>query len=153
MLVGVRVRLGAVPRKIVLMAMMLVVSMRVSVCQHLVSVQVPVAFGEMQRNADRHQDRCYPEKRIRRLSEQRKRRGCPDKGGGRKISAGPRGAELAQRRHEKSKADSIAKQADQSSSCSDLRYRQDRSKDRRRAKVHRSGRQTFDARDLDRVSG
>src|SRR6266704_4366083 len=27
------------------------------------------------------------------------------------------------------------------------------SKDRRRAKVHRSGRQTFDTRDLDRVSG
>ena len=94
MFVGVRVRLGAVPRKIVLMAMMLVMSMGVSVRQRLVPVQVPVALGEMQRNADRHQDRCDPEKRIRRLAKQRKRRGCPDKRGGRKISAGPRGAEL-----------------------------------------------------------
>lgn len=79
--VSVRVGLGAVPRKIVLMAMMLVMSMGVSVRQRLVPVQVPVAFGEMQRHADRHQYRCYPEKRIRRLTEQCKGRGCPDKRG------------------------------------------------------------------------
>ena len=79
MFVTVRVRLGAIPRKIVLMAMMLVMGMGVSVRQRLVPVQVPVAFGEMQRNADRHQGRCDPEKRIRRLAEQRKRRGCTDK--------------------------------------------------------------------------
>ena len=79
MFVTVRVRLGAIPRKIVLMAMMLVMGMGVSVRQRLVPVQVPVAFGEMQRNADRHQDRCDPEKRIRRLAEQSKRRSCTDK--------------------------------------------------------------------------
>src|SRR5467141_4189855 len=107
MFVTVRVRLGTIPRKIVLMAMMLVMSMGVCVRQRLVPVQVPVAFGEMQRNADRHQDRCYPEKRVRRLAKQRKRRGCPDKRGGRKIGAGPRSAEQPQRHHEKSKADSI----------------------------------------------
>src|SRR6266852_7091053 len=133
---SVRVRLGTVPGKIVLMAMMLVMSMGVSVRQRLVPVQVPVAFGEMQRNADRHQDRCGPEKSIRRLAKQRKRRGCPDKRGGRKISAGPRGAELPQRHHEKSKADSIAEQADQSSNGGDLRRRQRRSKGRRNAEVH-----------------
>src|SRR5260221_1379510 len=127
MFVSMRVRLGAVPRKIVLVAMMLVMSMGVSVRQRLVPVQVSVAFGEVQRNADRHQDRCDPEKRIRRLAEQRKRRGCPDKRGGRKISAGPRSAELPQRHHEKSKADSVAEQADQSSGSSDLPRRQGRS--------------------------
>ena len=78
-LVSVRVRLGAVPSKIVLMAMMLVVRVGVNVRQRLVPVQVPVAFGEMQRNADRHQDRCDPEKRIWRLAEQSKRRSCTDK--------------------------------------------------------------------------
>ena len=79
MFVTVRVRLGAVPDKIVLMAMMRVMGMGVSVRQRLVPVQVPVAFGEMQRHADRHQDCCDPEKRIRRLAEQRKGRGCADK--------------------------------------------------------------------------
>jgi len=92
MLVSVRVRLGAVPREIVLVAVMLVMSMGVCVRQRLVPVQVPVTLGEMQRNAGRHQDRCYPEGRVRRLAKQRKGRGCPDKRSGRKISAGPRGA-------------------------------------------------------------
>jgi len=47
MFVSMRVRLGAVPRKIVLVAMMLVMSMGVSVRQRLVPVQVSVAFGEV----------------------------------------------------------------------------------------------------------
>src|SRR5439155_23590064 len=153
MLVTVRVRLGAVPRKIVFMAMMLVMGVGVCMRQRLVPVQVPVAFGEMQRNADRHQDRRYPEKRVGRLAKQRKRRGRPDKRGGRKISAGPSSAELPQRHHEKSKAHSIAEQADQSSSGGDLKWRKGGSKTPRHAKVHRSGRQPFDARDLDRVPG
>ena len=79
MFVTVRVRLGAIPRKIVLMAMMLVMGMGVSVRQRLVPVQVPVAFGEMQSHAGHHQDRCDPEKRIRRLAKQRKRRASSDK--------------------------------------------------------------------------
>src|SRR5712692_3344400 len=77
--VTVRVRLGAIPRKIVLVAMMLAAGMGVSMRQRLVPVQVPVAFGEMQRHTDRHQDRCDPEKRSRRLAEQSKRRACTDK--------------------------------------------------------------------------
>src|SRR5882672_12258998 len=79
MLVSVRVRLGAVPRKIVLMAMMLVVRVGMNMPQSLVPVRVPVAFCEMQRHACRHQDRGGPEKRIRRLAEQRKRGGGTDK--------------------------------------------------------------------------
>src|ERR1700704_1947584 len=136
MLVSVRVRLGAVPREIVLVAVMLVMSMGVCVRQRLVPVRVPVALGEMQRNADRHQDRCYPEGRVRRLAKQCKRRGCPDKRSGRKISAGPRGAEVPQRHHEKSKADSIAEQADQGGSGGDLRCRKSCSKGRRPPKGH-----------------
>src|SRR5258708_10766444 len=104
---SMRVRLGAVPRKSVLVAMMLVMSMGVSVRQRLVPVQVSVAFGEVQRNADRHQDRCDPEKRIRRLAEQRKRRGCPDKRGGRKIPARPRHPDLPPRHHATSNPDSL----------------------------------------------
>src|SRR6266478_4961572 len=64
MRVSMRVRLVAVPRKIVFMAVMLVMSVGVCVRQRLVPVHVPVALGEMQRNADRHQDRCYPERRV-----------------------------------------------------------------------------------------
>src|SRR5205809_204672 len=70
-----------------------------------------------------------------------------------RLGAGPRSAELPQRHHEKSKADSIAEQADQGGSSGDLPCRQGRSEARRHAKVHRSSRQTFDARDLDRVPG
>src|SRR6185295_903277 len=101
MLVSVRMRLGAVPRKIVLMAMMLVMIVRVNMRQRFVAVQVPVAFGEMQRHAGRHQDRCEPEKRVQRLAKQRKRRGGADKGRGREIGSGPSGAELPQGHHEK----------------------------------------------------
>ncbi len=79
MLVSVRVRLGAVPRKIVLMAMMLVVRVGMNMRQRLVPVQVPVAFSEMQCHACCHQDRCDPEKRIRHLAKERKRRGGTDK--------------------------------------------------------------------------
>jgi len=78
MRVSMRVRLVAVPRKIVFMAVMLVMSVGVCVRQRLVPVHVPVALGKMQRNADRHQDRCYPERRVRGLAKQCKRRGCPD---------------------------------------------------------------------------
>src|SRR5438046_8988724 len=78
MFVTVRVRLGAVPRKIVFMAMVLVMGVGVCMRQRLVPVSVPVAFGEMQRNADRHQDRCDPEERLRRLAKQRKRHGRPE---------------------------------------------------------------------------
>src|SRR3979490_3272594 len=81
-LVSVRVRLGAVPGKIVLMAMMLVVRGGGKVRQRLVSVQVPVALGEMQRHACRHQERRDPERCVRRLAEQRKRRRDTDKGCG-----------------------------------------------------------------------
>src|SRR5437899_11710551 len=95
MRVGVRVRLRTVPREIVFMAVMLVMSVGVCVRQRLVPMHVPGAFGEMQRNADRHQDRCYPERRVRRLAKQRKGRGCPDGRGGRRIGAGPASAEVA----------------------------------------------------------
>ena len=77
--VSMRVRLGAVPRKIVLMAMVLVMHVGVNMRQRLVSVQVPVALGEMQHHAGCHQDRCDPEQRVRRLAKQRKRRGGTDK--------------------------------------------------------------------------
>src|SRR5438552_8252994 len=100
MLVSVRVRLGAVPREIVLVAVMLVMSMGVRVRQRLVPVQVPVTLGEMQRDAYRHQYRRNPERSVRRLAKQCKGRGCPDKRGGRKISTGPRSAEMPQRHHE-----------------------------------------------------
>ena len=79
---SVRVRLGAVPREIVFMAVMLVMSVGVCVRQRLVPVHVPVALGEMQRHACRHQDRRHPERCVRRLAEQRKRRRDTDKGCG-----------------------------------------------------------------------
>jgi len=79
MLVSVRVRLGAVPGKIVLMEMMLVVGVWVNMRQRLVPVQVPVAFREMQCHAGRHQDRRDPEQRVRGLAKKRKRRGSTDK--------------------------------------------------------------------------
>src|SRR5882762_5203188 len=146
-LVSVRVRLGTVPSKIVLMAMMLVVRVGVNVRQRLVLVQVPVALGEMQRHAGRHQDRRDPERRVRRLAEQRERRRGTDKGRGRKISCGSRGAELPQCHYEKSKAYAIAEQPDQGGRGGGLRCRQPRPKGRRHAKVDGSSRQTFDAGD------
>ena len=73
MLVSMRVRLGAVPGKIVLMAMMLVMSVGVNMPQHLVPVQMAMAFREMQHDAGRHQYRCDPEKCIRRFAKQREK--------------------------------------------------------------------------------
>jgi hypothetical protein len=51
--VRVRVGLAAVPRKTVLVTVVLVVGMRVRVGECLVPVQVPVALGQMQSNAAR----------------------------------------------------------------------------------------------------
>ena len=53
--VFVRVGLRTVPRKIVLVLMMCVVDMRVRVSECFVPVLVPVAFGQVERNAGSHQ--------------------------------------------------------------------------------------------------
>src|SRR5882672_10718974 len=68
--VRVGMRLGAVPGEIVLVAMVLVVCVRVLVLQDLVPVRVPVALGEVQRDAGGDQRRSGPEERIGRLAEQ-----------------------------------------------------------------------------------
>src|SRR5437764_951476 len=88
-------RLGAVPRKIVLVLMMHIVPMRMAMRHRFVCVFVFVALGEMQPNAARHQCCGNPECRRRLLVEQRNRECSADEGCRREVSAGTRGAEAA----------------------------------------------------------
>src|SRR5882672_9372713 len=91
--VRVRVGLAAVPGEVVLVAVVLVVGVRMLVCERLVAVRVAMALEDMQRDTARDERRGDPESRIRRLVEQGKRRGRADERRGREIGAGSRRTE------------------------------------------------------------
>src|SRR4029077_9319096 len=112
--VGVRVRVGfgAVPGEIVVVAGMLVMRVRGVVRERVMTMQVPMALGEMQGHAGRDQCRGEPEKRIRDLAEQNKRRRRTDEGRGREVGTGSRRAEEPKRHDEQGKTYSVAEKAD-----------------------------------------
>src|SRR5260221_13313775 len=78
--VSVRVRLGAVPGKIVLMAMMLVVRVGGNVRQRLVAVQGAGGAGVKERPACRPPDRRHPERSRPAPAQPRKKHREPRKG-------------------------------------------------------------------------
>ena len=64
--VCMRVRFTAVPSCIMTVAMMLIVHVRMRMCQRRVPVTMLVPLGEVEPNAYRHQQRGQPEQRGRR---------------------------------------------------------------------------------------
>ena len=73
-LMRMRVRLPAVPCRIVLVLMMDVVYVAMAVLHRLVSVQVIVVLGEMQPDADRHQRAGRQQLQRRRIAQQQRER-------------------------------------------------------------------------------
>src|SRR5439155_26297044 len=99
---------GLVPVLVVL-----VMDMAVLVREGLVRVLVLVALGKMEVNPTGDQQPGDRQPRRNGLAEQGDGERGADKGGGRKIRAGPRGAEVAQREHEEDEAQPIAEKSDQ----------------------------------------
>ena len=108
-LMGMRVRVGlaTVPVKIVLMLVMSIVYVAMGVCDHLVGVQVLVAFGQVQPDAGSHQDRRQPEHQRRVIPERKYRDRCTHEWRSRKISSGARAAQPPQGKHEQHKTGAV----------------------------------------------
>ena len=113
MCVRMVVGLSPIPRKVVLMLMMFVMNMRVGVTQRRVFMRVLVVFGEMQPDANPHQDDCQPERWRCRFAEQRDAQGGADEWRGGKICASACSAQIPQGAHEEGQAHTIAEPADQ----------------------------------------
>ena len=96
MAMRVGVRLGPVPQ-IVRMPMVLVMDMRMAVFLRCMSMQVFVAFREMQPDAHRHQNTGSDETPRHRLSRQQQRQRRSAEGSDRKVGGRPRGTKMPER--------------------------------------------------------
>lgn len=108
-LMGMRVRMGlaTVPVEIVLMLVMRIVYVAMGVCDHFVSVQVLVAFGQVQPDAGSHQDRRQPEHQRGVIPESKYRDRRTHEWRSRKIRSGARAAQPPQSEHEQHKTGAV----------------------------------------------
>ena len=77
-----RVRLGALPFKVVRMLVMAVMRMAMGVCQRLVQVLVIMLFSQVQPDAQSHETTGQPERRRGGFAQQPQRQRSADKGRG-----------------------------------------------------------------------
>ena len=102
--VPVPVRMRLCRRSFVSMAMMVVVEMAVLVLDWLVSMVMGMPFGQMQPDAERHQQARNDELRSDRLAQEGNRDDRAKERRDREISPGPSGAEMAQRQDKQHEA-------------------------------------------------
>jgi len=88
--VWVRMRLDAIPRKIVYVPVVHVMSMSVDVLDCIVCVLMFVAFGQMQPKTDRHKYAGDAQLHRDGVAEEKHCQESSEEGGNRKIGAGPR---------------------------------------------------------------
>lgn len=108
MLVGMG--LGAVPMRIMLVLMMLIVGMDVRVSERFVNMFVLVILGQVQPNTHCHTGCCDPERPARRLTVERDRQRASNEGRGREIGASTGGAQISQREDEEHQTESVAEE-------------------------------------------
>ncbi len=101
-----------------------VVRVTVLVLQRLVGVVVLVPLGEVEPEADSHQAAGGHEAGGQGLGEAQNGQDRADEGGERKIGAGARGAEMAERCHVEGEAEPIAEEADDAGRGDRARARQ-----------------------------
>ena len=93
-LMRVGMRFGSVPRKIVLMPMVLVVPMRVFVGHHLVRMHMLMVLGEVEIDAQRHQRPCRRKLKSQRFMRDENREHRADERRDGEIGARARGAQV-----------------------------------------------------------
>ena len=98
-------------RPAVRVLVVLVMHVRMLVRHRLMRMLVLVPLDQMQRDADRHQQRRAEQAGGDWLAEQRHGDRAADEGRGREIGAGARRPEVAQRQHEQRQADAVAEEA------------------------------------------
>ena len=150
MAVGVRFARRIAGRVFVLVV--LVVIVKVVVLDRLVNVPMFVAFGNVQPNADEHENARDPKRPIEpALPEGEGERGTSERRGG-KIGPCSRCAEMAERLHEKNETDAIAKETDDRHTESDVSGWEFRANGESQPGVDDACGKTFPHRDLRRIA-
>src|SRR5215470_20453511 len=80
--------------------------------ERFMQMLVVVRLGEVQINANAHQQRPAHESEGRCLAKQRERKGCTDKRSCREVGAGARGSQVPKTQHKEDQADPVAKETD-----------------------------------------
>ena len=94
------------------MLVMDVVHVAMFMLERLMQMLVVVRLGEVQINANAHQQRRAHQSKGRCLAKQRQRNGCTDKGSCREVGAGTRSSQVPKTQHKKHQADPVAEEAD-----------------------------------------
>src|SRR5215468_199471 len=84
-----------------LMLVMDVMHVAMFMLEWFMQMLVVVRLGEVQINANAHQQRCAHESEGRCLAKQRKPKGCTDKGSCREVGAGTRGSQMPETKRTK----------------------------------------------------
>jgi len=92
--VWVRMRLDAIPRKIVYVPVVHVMSMSVGVVDCIVCVLMFVAFAQMQPKTDRHKYAGDAQRHRDSVAEEKHRQESAEEWGDCKIGAGPRSSQV-----------------------------------------------------------
>ena len=96
----------------VLMLVMDVVHVAMFMLERVMQMFVVMRLGEVQIDADPHQQRRAHQREGRRLAKQGERKGCTDKGSRRKVCAGARRSQVPKTQHKEDQADPVAEEAD-----------------------------------------
>ena len=116
--VSVCVTVGIVAAQgiIMVVAMVFVVRVPMLVFNRGVLMPVPMALGQVQPDAKRHQPRGAQKVDRHSIVHDENRNGSSDERRHGKVGAGPRRSDVAQRQHEKGQADSVTHKPDHGSS-------------------------------------
>ena len=148
----VTVRLLAVPRKRVLVAMMLIVAMSMRMQQGLMNVLVLMMLGYVQPDPHAHAGGRKPKREVSRLAGQHHRSGSADKWRGGEIRARPGRAELPQSHDILHEADAIPEKPDNQRRRHVGRRRKRRSQRKRQRGVGHPGHETLDRGQYPRIA-
>lgn len=103
--VPVAMRLNRRRVRRVLMLVMDVVRMAMFMLERFMQMLVVVRLGEVQIDANAHQQRRAHESEGRCLAKQRERKRCTDKGSRREVGAGARRSQMPKTQHKEDQAD------------------------------------------------
>lgn len=134
-----------------LVLMMAIMNMAMIMFERFVRMFVAMRFGQVQPEADRHQDPGDDERYGDRFAEHRDREQRTDERCRREISSRPSRAEVPKREHEHHEADAVPKKADQRATRNHRNRWQGCAKRQRQDEIDGPRGQPFQHRDLDRI--
>ena len=107
-----RMRFARRIRRLVRMTVMLVMDVRMGVRSDLVNVLVFVMLGDVQPNANGHQNSRDDKLDGERFAQSHNGRGTADERGCCKIRSGPRGPKMSKSKNEQSEAHAVSEKSD-----------------------------------------